>query len=79
MNKGNRCLTSYLNVNNVALLVDAHVCGQGDWAYKENAANSHLMSHMHPVRLNNVSINYCHRNINMHVFLILCGASFHAV
>lgn len=30
---------SYLDVNNVTLLVDAHVCGQGDWACEVNVAN----------------------------------------
>lgn len=28
------CSTSYLDVNNITLLVDAHVCGQGNGAWR---------------------------------------------
>lgn len=35
----NTYAASYLDVNDVALLVDAHVCGQGNWACEVNADN----------------------------------------
>lgn len=37
--QANKHAMPYLDVNNVTLPVDAHVCGQGNWACKVNATN----------------------------------------